>query len=75
MISPVGGCREYPAAGLSQQDKIFNRVSQGRGWVWYNDCKAGIIPAPVRVEQSETNTLANRAHPLEGYRGFGEVMV
>ena len=27
---------------------------------WYNDCKAGIIPAPVRVEPSETNTAANR---------------
>ena len=42
---------------------------------WYNDCEAGIIPAPVRVEQSETNTLANRAHPPEGCHGFGEVMV
>ncbi len=36
---------------------------------------ADIIPAPVRVEQSETNTAANRAHPPEGYHGFGEVML
>ena len=43
--------------------------------MWYNICEADIIPAPVRVEQSETNTLANHAHPLEGCHGFGEVMV
>ena len=30
------------------------------GKMWYNDCEAVIIPAPVRVEQSETNTAANR---------------
>ena len=29
---------------------------------------------PVRIEQSETNTQANRVHSLEGCRGFGEVM-
>ena len=37
--------------------------------------KQALYQRRFALSESETDTLANRAHPPEGYRGFAEVMV